>query len=160
MRTLDDRAETTTRLLLVGAFLVVALVTTAAFAQALTGHVASMHAPSADATVVGYELTDDDRLEVTLRVSNPTMKAYELESSSVRVTVDGELVTEGTRTMLDATVPAGESKRATARLDFREGGVERFRSADSGRIGVEGRIRLKIVEEPVLVDVDDSEVAE
>lgn len=161
MSILDDPAEMTTRrLFVVVAFLVVTLVTTAAFAQAMTGHVASMHAPSADATAVEYAVTDDDRLEVTLRVPNPTMKEFELVSSSVRATVDGELVTEATRTMLDGTVPAGESKRVNARLDFREGGVERFRSADSDRIEIEGRIKVRIVDELVLVDIDDAEAAE
>lgn len=160
MSVLDDGTETTmTMRLLVVAFLVLTLVTTAAFAQAMTGHVASMHAPSAEATAVEYAVTDDDRLEVTLRIHNPTIREFELVSSSVRARVDGELVTEATRTMLDGRVPAGESKRVTARLDFREGGAERLRSADSARVEVEGRIRVRIGEELVLVEIDGAEVA-
>ena len=160
MRALDNRAETpTSRLLVVGAFLLVTLVTTAAFAQAMTGHVASMHAPSADATVTDYAVTDDDRLEVTLRIHNPTMKEFELVSSSVRARVDGELVTVARRTMLDGTVPSGGTKNVTVRLDFRDGGEERFRSAESDRIGLEGRLNVRIVEERVLVTIDDEEAS-
>ena len=160
MRVLDDSAELTTKRFLVVAFLVVTLVTTAAFAQAMAGHVASMHAPSADATVVEYAVTDDDRLEATLRIHNPTVKEFELVSGSVRARVDGELVTVGTRTMLDGSVPAGETKNVTVRLDFREGGAGRFRSADPDRIEMEGRVKVQIVEEQVLVQIDDAEVAE
>lgn len=159
MSVLDDSAEMTTGRLVVVAFLAVTLVTTAAFAQVMTGHVAAMQAPSADVVVTDYRVTDDERLEVSLGVHNPTIREFELVSSSLRARVDGELVTEATRTMLDGTVPSGGTEEVTVRLDFREGGAERFRTADSDRIGLEGRFRVAVGEELVLVEIEGSEVA-
>lgn len=157
MRLPTDRVQLTTkRLVLVGAFLVVAGFTTVLFAQAVTGHHASMHAPSTDVTITDYEVTDDG-LDVTLRVQNPTMKELTLVSSRVRATVDGELVTVATRTILDGVVGPGETKTLTVRLDFRDGGAERFRNAGSDRIEMEGSIKIQIVEEDITVPVDGME---
>lgn len=155
------RAELTTRrLVLVGAFVLVAGVTTVLFAQAVTGHLASMHAPSADVTITDYEVTDDDdALDVTLRVHNPTMKEFELVSGRIRANVDSELVTVAVRNLLDDVVPPGETKTVTVRLDFREGGEERFRNAGPDRIEMEGTIKVKIVEEQVSVPLDGMEGA-
>lgn len=158
MRLSINSAELTTRrLLVVGGFLVVALVTTAAFAQAMTGHLGAMHAPNADVTIVDYEVTDDDALDVTLRVHNPTMKEFELVSSRVRANVDGELVTIATRTMLDGVVPSGETKAVTVRLDFREDGEEKFRNAGPDQIEMEGMLKVQIVEEQVSVTIEGME---
>ena len=157
MRVPSTRVELTPkRLVLVGSFLLVSVATTAVFAQAMTGHLVAMHAPSADVTVADYEITDD-ALDVTLRVHNPTMKEFELVYTKVRANVDGDLVTVGTRVMLDGVVPAGETKTVTVRLDFRDGGAETFRNADPDQIEMEGTIRVQIVEELVYVPVDGME---
>ena len=145
------------RLLLVGSFLLVSVATTAVFAQAMTGHLAAMHAPSADVTVADYEVTDDDALHVTLRVHNPTMKEFELVYIRVRANVDGELVTVATRSMLDGALQSGETKTVTVRLEFRDGGAETFRNAGPDQIEFEGTIRVRIVEEMVFVPVDGME---
>lgn len=147
---------TTRRLLVVGVFLLVTLVTTAAFAQAMTGHLVAMHAPNADVTVADYEVTDD-ALDVTLHVHNPTMKDLELVSSRVRANVDGELVTVATRTMLDGVAPSGETQAVTVRLDFREGGEERFRNAGPDQIEMSGMIKVRIVEEQISVRIQGME---
>lgn len=149
--------ELTTRRLLVVAYLLVALVTTAAFAQAVTGHLAAMHAPSAEPSVVDYEVTDEGALDVTLHVHNPTMRDLELVSSRVRANVDGELSTVATRTILDGVVPSGETKEVTVRLDFREGGEERFRNAGPEQITMEGTLKVRIVEEIVSVQIEGME---
>lgn len=147
---------TTRRLVLVASFLLASVATTAVFAQAMTGHLAAMHAPSADVTVADYEVTDDGTLDVTLRIHNPTMKELELVSSRVRANVDGELVTVATRILLDGTVPSGETKTVTVPLEFREGGEERFRSVGPDRIEMEGQIKVQIVEELVSVTVTEA----
>lgn len=157
MRLPSSPSELTTRHLVVVAYLVVALVTTAIFAQAVTGHHATMQAPTTDVTVVDYETTDDGALDVTLRVHNPTTKEFELVSSRIRANVDGELVTVATRAMLDGVVSPDETKSVTVRLDFREGGEERFRNADPDQIEFEGTIRVRIVEELISVRVSETE---
>ena len=157
MRDPDTRVELTPRrLVLVGSFLLVSVATTAVFAQAMTGHLAAMGAPGSDVTIVDYEVTDD-ALDVTLRIHNPTMKEFDLVSARVRANVDGELVTVATRAMLDGIVQSGETKTVTVRLDFREGGEERFRNADPDQIEMEGMIRVQITEEQVSVPVDGME---
>ncbi|WP_137287138.1 LEA type 2 family protein [Halorussus salinisoli] len=161
MRLPESRAEMTTkRLLLVGSFLLVSVVTTAAFAQAVTGHLAAMHAPSADVTVVGHEVVDD-RLDVTVRVHNPTVKNLELGTVLVNVYVGGEQVTDGTtsRTRDDVTVPPHETERVTFPLRLREGMADRFRDADPAEVEMRGRIDAYVVEEMVYLSVEETGVS-
>lgn len=162
MRALDSRAAmTTSRLLIVGAFLVVTLVTTAAFAQAVTGHLAAMHAPSADVAVVGYEVTDDDTLEVTLRVHNPTIEEFELGTARMNAYVEGDQVTDGTTSSFaDVAVRPDETKRVTVPLGLREGVADSIRDADPGRIEIRGKLRVFVVDEMVYVPVAETEVSE
>lgn len=158
MRVPSTRVELTPRrLVLVGSFLLVSVATTAVFAQAMGGHLAAMHAPSADVTVVDYEVTDDDALDVTLRVHNPTVKDFELDSVRLNYYVDGEQVTEGVTVWFDGvTVEPDETKRVTISLGFRDG-ADRFRNADSEQVETRGMLRVYVVDERVTVPVADTE---
>lgn len=159
MRVPDTRVELTPRrLVLVASFLLVSVATTAVFAQAMTGHLAAMHAPSADVTVVDYEVTDDDALDVTLRIHNPTVKDFELDSARINFYVDGVQVTEGVTSRFDdGTVEPDETKRVTISLGFREGGGDQLRNADSEQVEIRGMLRVYVVDERVDVQVADAE---
>lgn len=161
MGVLHSRATLTpSRLVLIGTVLVVSLATTAVFAQAITGHIAAMHAPSADVVVTDYEVTDDDRLEVTVRFHNPATRKLDLEVARVNAYVDGEQVTDGTTSSLgDAAVRSGETKPITWPLGLREGGPERLRNADPEQVEIRGKLKVKVVDELVYVPVGGMEVA-
>lgn len=147
---------TTGRLLLVSAFLLVSIATTGLFAQAMTGHLAAMHAPSADVTVSDYEITEDRTLELALRFHNPTVGDLELGSALVNVYVDGEMVTDGTTTSFgDVTVPAGGTRTVTGELGLREGTADSLRNADPEQIETKGRIKVYVIDEMVYVNVED-----
>lgn len=152
----DTHPELTTRrLLLVGAFLLVSVATTAVFAQTMTGHVAAMQAPSADVTVADYEIVEDRTLELSLRFHNPTLRGLELGPALVNVYVDGEAVTDGTTTSLgDVTVPAGETRTVTGEFGLREGSADALRNADAEQIEMKGRIKAFVADEMVYVNVD------
>lgn len=151
---------TTRRLLLVGTFLLVAGVTTALFAQAVTGHLAAMHVEEADVTVVEYDVTEDGGLDLTVRVHNPTVRDVELSGARMNVYVDGEQVTDGTTASIDpVTVASGETKRVTIPLGLREDGADRLRDADPERMGSRGSLKVYVVDELVHVPVGGMEVA-
>ncbi|WP_132057552.1 hypothetical protein [Halorussus amylolyticus] len=155
----ERRAQITARHLLVGAFLVVAVATAAMFAQAATGHVASMHATSANVTVADYDVTDGDRLDLTLRVHNPTIRDLELGPALVNAYVDGEQTTDGTTTTFDGgPIPADETVEITGTLGLREAGGDRLRSAD--RVEVRGRLKVFVGDELIYVRVDTVGVSE
>lgn len=156
MRVPDSPAGLSTRrLALVAVFLVVFGATTVAFAQAVTGHVAAMHAPSSDVTVVDYEVTDDDHLRLTLRIHNPTMKDLQLTVAQLNAYVGGEQATDGTTTRFDAVVPSGETTSVTLRLGLETGGPDLLRDADSSQVAFEGRLKAYVVDERVYVPVDE-----
>lgn len=158
MRVPDSRAELSTRrLALVAAFLLVFGATTVAFAQAVTGHLAAMHAPTSDVTVADYEVTDDDALRVTFQIHNPTTKDLDLSVGQLNAYVDGEQVTDGTTTPLTGTVPSGETENVPVTLDLRDGGADRLRNADHESVSIEGRIQAYIVDEMVYLSVDSTE---
>lgn len=153
--------RTTKRVALAGAFLLVFSVTTVAFAQAVSGHIAAMQAPSADVTAVDYEVTDDDGLDVTLQIDNPTTKAIAIPTAQVNAYLGDRILSEGTSVRLDgASVDAKSTENVTVPLDFREGGLERFRSADAGQVEIRGQLKSKVVEETVYLSVDRTEVDE
>jgi len=152
--------RTTKRVALAGAFLLVFGVTTVTFAQAVSGHIAAMQAPSADVTAVDYEVTDDG-LDVTLQVHNPTTEAIAVPVAQVNAYVDDEMVSEGTSTRLDGVaVDSGATQNVTVPLDFRDGGLERLQTADAGQVEVRGQLKSKVVEETVYLSVDRTEVDE
>jgi LEA14-like dessication related protein len=159
MRVPDTHRELTTRrLLLVGSFLLVSVATTAVFAQAMTGHLAAMHAPSMEVTVTDYEVTDDDALDVTLNVHNPTMKELDLEAARVNIYIDGEQMTDGVTSRFgDVTVEPDETKQVTISRGFREGGADRLRNADPEQVEIRGMLRVYVVNEKVDVPVDGME---
>ena len=149
---------TAKRVALASAFLLVFGATTVAFGQTVSGHVAAMQAPSADVTVVDYEVTDDGGLDVTLQVHNPTMKAIGIPVAQINAYVDDELISEGTSTRLDGvSVDAGSTGNVTVPLDLRDGGMERLRSADAGQVEIRGQFKSKIVKETVYISVDRTE---
>lgn len=159
MKVLDGHTLSPKALVVVGAFLVVSLATTAAFAQAITGHVAAMHAPSADVTVTGYEVTDD-RLELTVRFHNPAIRDVELSVAQLNVYVDGQQVSDGTTSRLETTtVPSEVTETVTVPVGLREGGPERLRNADSGAIEIRGDLKVYVGDELVYVPVDQTGVA-
>lgn len=159
MRVPDSRAELSTRrLVLVGVFLVVLGATTVTFAQAVSGHLAAMHAPSSDATVVDYEVGDDDRLHLTLQIYNPTVKDLRFEAAQLNAYVDGEQATDGTVTRFDAVVGSEETKNVTIRLGLRDGGADRLRDADPASVEIAGRLEAYVVDEQVYVPLDGGEV--
>lgn len=153
----DNPPELTTgRLLLVGAFLLVSVATTGMFVQTMTGHLAAMHAPSADVTVSDYEIVEDRTLELSLRFHNPTVGDLELGPALMNVYVDEEMVTDGTTTSFgDVTVPAGETRTVTGELGLREGTADALRNADPEQIETKGRIQVYVVDEMVYVNVED-----
>ncbi len=147
--------------MLVGAFVLVFGATTVAFAQAASGHLAAIHAPNADVTVVDYEVTDDGLLDVTLRVHNPTVRAIAVPVAQMNAYVDGEQVSDGTTTRLDGVaVGSGATRNVTVPLDLREGGAERLASADAGQVSVEGQLKGKVGSETVYVSLDGAEGGE
>jgi LEA14-like dessication related protein len=150
------------RLVLIGVFLLVTGATTAMFAQAATGHLAAMHAPDAEVTVVNYESTDDGSLDLTLRIHNPTIKDLQLVNARMNVYVDGAQVSDGTTSSFEegGTIEPGESKQVTVPLGLRDGGRERLQNADSEQITVRGKLRMSVIDEPVTVPIDGMEVAE
>lgn len=155
MRVPRSRLEASPRrLAVIATFLVVFGATAVAFAGAVTGHLAAMHASGSDVTIVDYEVTDDDRLELTLRVHNPTLRDVDIGRAQLNAYVDGEQVTDGTTTRFEATVPSEETTNVTVRLGLREGGAERLRNADAGAISVEGQLRGFVVEEQVYLPLD------
>lgn len=154
----DDSPELTVgRLLLVSTFLLLSVATTAVFAQAMTGHLASMHAPSTDVTVSDHEISENRTLELTLRLHNPTVGDLELGSALLNVYVDGEMITDGTSTSSfgDVTVPSGETRTVTGELRLREGTVGRLRNADPERIETKGRIKVYVVNEMIYINVEE-----
>lgn len=150
------------RLVLVGVFLLVTGATTAMFAQAATGHLAAMQAPDTEVTVVDYEITDEESLELTLRIHNPTIEALELGNARMNVYVDGAQVSDGTTSSFDdgSAIEPDETRRVTIPLGLRDDGGERLRNADAEQITVSGQLRAYVVDEPVTVPIDGMEVAE
>jgi LEA14-like dessication related protein len=145
---------TTRRLVLVGTFLLVAGVTAALFAQAVTGHLASMHVEGADVTVVDYDVTDDGGLDLTLRIDNPTVRDVELVGGRINAYADGDQVTDGTTSSLDPiTIESGETKQVTFPLGLRESGDDRLRNADPAQIEVRGALKVYVVEKMVHVPI-------
>lgn len=156
----DPTELSTRRLVLVGAFLIVAGATAALFAQAATGHLAAMHVQGADATVVDYEVTDDGALDLTVRIHNPTVRDVELTGARMNVYVDGQQVTDGTTASIDdVTVESGETKRVKIPLGLREAGDDRLRNADPDQLGVRGRLKIYVGDELVNLAIGGMEVA-
>jgi LEA14-like dessication related protein len=152
---------TTRRLVLVGTFLLVAGLTTVLFAQAVTGHLASMHVQGADVTVVDYDVTDDGGFDLTVRIHNPTVRDVELTGARMNAYVDGEQVTDGTTASMDlVTIESDETKRVTIPLGLREGGADRLRNADPEQVEVRGALKVYVVDELVNVPVRGTGVAE
>lgn len=152
---------TTRRIVLVGAFLFLLGGTSVAFAQVTTGHLASMQVQSSEITVVDYEVTDDDRLRLTVRMHNPTAKDVDVGTAQLNAYVDGEQATDGTVTRLDdVTVPSEETSDVTILLGLADGSADRLRDADAEQVEIEGRFKMYVVEEMVYVSLDGMEVDE
>jgi len=150
---------TTRRIVLVGTFLCLLGGTSVAFAQVTTGHLAAMHVQSSEITVVDYEVTDDHRLRLTVRMQNPTAKDVDVGTAQLNAYVDGEQVTDGTVTRLDdASVPAEETADLTISLGLRDGVADRLRNADPEQVEIQGRFKVYVVEEMVYVSLDGMEV--
>ncbi|WP_115862318.1 hypothetical protein [Halorussus litoreus] len=150
---------TTRRIVLVGTFLCLFGGTSVAFAQVTTGHLAAMHVQSSEITVIDYEVADDDKLHLTVRMHNPTTKDVDVGTAQLNAYVDGEQVTDGTTTRLDdASVPSEETTDLKIPLELRDGVADRLRNADPEQVEIEGRFKTYVVEEMVYVSLDGTEV--
>lgn len=140
--------------ILLGSFVLVAIVTVAVFVPTLSAHISVMNAVSIDATPTEYAVSDDgETLVVTVRVDNPTRSAFTASYGQLYAEIDGEEVTE-LSTVEETTVSSGGSVRVTVDLDIEDGYGDRVADAvESGRLTVYGTLDGTIQDAQVRVEV-------
>lgn len=138
-----------------GSLCVIAVVTVILFVPTLSGHVAVMNANSIELTSTEYTMVEDgDTLLVSLEISNPTRRSYEVVSANLYLVVDGHVVSHGS--LVDGnTVPSGGTASLAAEFsvlgDDREQTKEGIRS---GTVAVTGQLRGTVGDASVSVDVN------
>ena len=148
------------RRLVLGTFVLVVLAGSVLFGYTVTGHVAMLQSGSITAEVTDISAADGDRIEVTFRVENPTIRTVRISSSELEATVEGTTLARdvpgGTPKV---TVPSGGSATVTVPMAVRDGyledhgkeSVEAALAAD--RVTVKGMLIAKLESSRISVEV-------
>lgn len=146
-------------LLLVGSFVVVAIVTLAAGFATATAVVAHVEAStSVDAEVESIEpAADANRMQVRMSVENPTRADFEFRSAFLQVFDDEEVVADNAGVNFDrTTVPAGETESLVVTVVVsNDADPEAVReAARDGELRAAGRVEGSIVDRRFRISIE------
>lgn len=142
-----------------GSFLLVALVATALFVPTFSGHTAVMNKVSIDATTDSVALSEDGKhVVVEIRVENPTRSAFTARFGNL-YGKEGETLLTGLGMEVEkTTIPAGETRTVTARIEIKEGYREEIADAiESGKLDVSGQLRGTIQDVEIQIGVTEGD---
>lgn len=146
--------------LVLGTFVLVVLAGSLLFGYTATGHVAMLQSSAITAEVTDISAADGDRIEVTFRVENPTIRTVTVSSSELEATVeDTTLARDVPGGTPKVTVPSGGSATVTVPMSVQpayleehgEASVEAAVSAD--RVTVTGILTAKLESSRISVEV-------
>jgi len=153
-----DRSPSAGRLLLVGSFVVVLVVTLAAGISTVGATVAFVEA-SASMSAGAEDVSpaaETSRLDVTVRVANPTGSPLTLRSAWLQVYQNDTVVARDAGIGFDEfTVPPGESRTVvlSATIDAEDPEPVREAAAD-GELVAKGRFEAQVVERSLQLSIE------
>ena len=148
------------RRVVLGTFVLVVLAGSVLFGYTVTGHVALLQSGSITAEVTDISAVDDDRIEVTLRVENPTIRTVTVSSSELEATVeDSTLARDVPGGTPKVTVPSGGSATVVVPMAVRDGYLEEHgpgsvaAALSADRVTVKGMLIAKLESSRISVEV-------
>lgn len=154
-----DRSPSLRTLLVAGSFAVVFVLTVAvgvSTVTAMTAHVEASATLSAQVEDVS-PAADDSRLDVTVRVDNPTDAPLTLRSAWIQVYDDGSVVASDAGVGFDQfVVPPGEQRTVvlSATIDAEDPEAVR-EAARNGELDAKGRFEAQVVERGLQLSIEE-----